>query len=199
VAAKTKLTQVLGTALRDGTTAWTSAQWKTALKVLWRWNGDDLGDEYRALGQLKTGLTDASYVFGPVTDVGGKRRGAISAALSTLASERKSDVLTSMAAGQRQEMEEAVVYGATYSEAIDAKHSVKYGAAKRVLDPSPMQLIEMGYFNPTDTFNKEFFKLMMEHGFQPGAAWSPGSTDPMHFDYVIGYDDIAEGSHGPGG
>ncbi|MGB2940377.1 MAG: hypothetical protein WBD38_08785 [Candidatus Dormiibacterota bacterium] len=60
-----------------------------------------------------------------------------------------------------------------------------------------MQLIELGFFNPTDTFNKEFFKLMMEHGFQPGAAWSPGGTDPMHFDYVAGFDDLAKGSHGP--
>jgi hypothetical protein len=196
-AGKKGLATLVGAALQADPKTWTSAEWKAALKILRRWNEAGLGDEWRALQQLQTRLTDVTYVFGQVTDVGGKRRGAINDALATLATDRKSATLTAMAAGQKQAVEEAVVYGSKDVEQIDAKTKVTYGTAKRVLDPSPMQLIEMGYFNPTDTFSKVFFELMMEHGFQPGAAWSPGSTDPMHFDYVASFDDIAEGKFGP--
>jgi hypothetical protein len=196
-AGKKALATLVGAALQADPKTWTSAEWKTALKILRRWNEAGLGDEWRALQQLQTRLTDVTYVFGQVTDVGGKRRGAINDALATLASDRKSATLTAMAAGQKQAIEEAVVYGSKDVEQIDAKTKVTYGTAKRVLDPSPMQLIEMGYFNPTDTFSKVFFELMMEHGFEPGASWSPGNTDPMHFDYVASFDDIAEGKFGP--
>lgn len=34
-------------------------------------------------------------------------------------------------------------------------------------------------------FNREFVRAMMEHGFEPGAAWS--TADSMHFDYVPGF------------
>lgn len=39
-------------------------------------------------------------------------------------------------------------------------------------------------------FNQLFVKTMVLHGWQPGAAWSPGSVDTMHFDFVKGFDRV---------
>ena len=197
-ASRAGLVQLLGPALLGDPKAWSSIDWGNALKVLRRWNEAGFNDEAVALERLQTSLRDVTYVFGQVTDTrGGKRKGSIDDALASLATERKSATLMAMAEGQSAKLDEAAVYGSTHVESIDAKTKVTYGASKRVKDPTPMQLIEMGYFNPTDTFSKLFFELMMEHGFQPGAAWSPGSTDPMHFDYVPAFDQIAEGNFGP--
>jgi hypothetical protein len=65
------------------------------------------------------------------------------------------------------------------------------------------QLLEKGYFNPDDPsvkagFNLTFFKTMIKYGFDPGAAWSPTSTDPMHFDFAEGWDALKSKSCGPG-
>jgi len=61
-----------------------------------------------------------------------------------------------------------------------------------LLDRSDRKTDEGGFFNPDpDTekrgFNLLFFKTMVKHGFQPGATWQAGSTDPMHFDFVEGW------------
>lgn len=71
-------------------------------------------------------------------------------------------------------------------------------AASDVKDPSVLQLLEQGFArqdkpSPVGTkpedqkrvFNSSFIKVMMEHGFEPGAAWR-GSTDTMHFNFVEG-------------
>jgi hypothetical protein len=39
-------------------------------------------------------------------------------------------------------------------------------------------------------FNQLFVKTMVLNGWQPGAAWSPGSVDTMHFDFVKGFDRV---------
>jgi hypothetical protein len=61
-----------------------------------------------------------------------------------------------------------------------------------VLDLSRRKTDEGGFFNPDpeeerDGFNFLFFKTMVKHGFDPGAAWGHGSTDPMHFDFAEGW------------
>jgi hypothetical protein len=49
-------------------------------------------------------------------------------------------------------------------------------------------------------FNVIFFRTMVKYGFDPGVAWSPGSTDPMHFDYAAGLLAVKSGTEcaGPG-
>jgi hypothetical protein len=73
----------------------------------------------------------------------------------------------------------------------------KAPTADKVLDPGVSQLVEKGFFNPREDlkdpkqkFNYTFFKTMVEFGFDPGVAWGPGSTDPMHFDFVQGFDEF---------
>jgi len=39
-------------------------------------------------------------------------------------------------------------------------------------------------------FNQLFVKTMVQNGWQPGAAWSPGAVDTMHFDFVKGFDRV---------
>jgi hypothetical protein len=90
-------------------------------------------------------------------------------------------------------------------EAVKDKRGnvIRHRLALEPLDPSISQLLgvaddpgrredEGGFFNPEapevkDGFNKLFFETMIRHGFDPGVAWRPGSTDPMHFDYVHGF------------
>jgi hypothetical protein len=49
-------------------------------------------------------------------------------------------------------------------------------------------------------FNVMFFRAMVKYGFDPGVAWSPGSTDPMHFDFAAGLLAVKSGTEcaGPG-
>jgi hypothetical protein len=61
-----------------------------------------------------------------------------------------------------------------------------------LLDLSGRKTDEGGFFNPDPEaekhgFNFLFFKTMVSHGFDPGAAWGHGSTDPMHFDFAEGW------------
>ena len=56
-------------------------------------------------------------------------------------------------------------------------------------NPSVLQLLNRGFFqNNQDPdgngFNQEFFRVMIEHGFEPGATW--GSVDSMHFNFAEG-------------
>jgi hypothetical protein len=74
-----------------------------------------------------------------------------------------------------------------------------FGAVvKDTRDPGVLQLLERGFARqdkpsppgtrPEDikrVFNSSFIKMMMEYGFEPGAAWR-GSTDTMHFNFVEG-------------
>ena len=71
-------------------------------------------------------------------------------------------------------------------------------------DPAVMQLIEEGFFTPDKAlavgadpeqadpnshgFDATFVKTMAEFGFDLGMAWSPGSSDPMHFELIEGLD-----------
>ncbi len=72
-----------------------------------------------------------------------------------------------------------------------------------VKNPPIMQLVDKGFFSPDQElaegetfkahkhgFNLAFMRLMAEHGFDQGISWSPGSTDPMHFELVEGVDSI---------
>jgi len=74
---------------------------------------------------------------------------------------------------------------------------------RKAQNPAVWQLIELGYFNPDPErpqnishkpwkygFNLLFIKAMMKRGFDWGATWSPGSTDPMHFELVEGVESI---------
>lgn len=61
-----------------------------------------------------------------------------------------------------------------------------------LLDEPGRKTDEGGFFNPDPDaekrgFNFLFFKTMVKHGFEPGATWQHGSTDPMHFDFVEGW------------
>lgn len=74
---------------------------------------------------------------------------------------------------------------------------------RSVQNPSVMQLIEKGFFTPDPeveeekkflphrhAFNLAFMKLMAQHGFEQCINWSPGSTDPMHFELFEGVDSL---------
>ena len=74
---------------------------------------------------------------------------------------------------------------------------------RKAQNPAIWQLIELGYFNSDPErpqniihkpwkygFNLLFIKAMMKRGFDWGATWSPGSTDPMHFELVEGVESI---------
>lgn len=72
----------------------------------------------------------------------------------------------------------------------------------QVKDPSVAQLVRKGFFSPEpetagkgfdprhEGFNLTFMKTMMQHGFDQGINWSPGSVDPMHFELVEGVDTL---------
>ncbi len=89
-------------------------------------------------------------------------------------------------------------------------------STKVVSNPPVLQLLEIGFVRsdvipiqaahplpkgvpPTRVFNSAFVKIMMEHGFDPGATWT--SADTMHFDFVEGFDKIqgSGGTFGPQG
>jgi hypothetical protein len=42
-------------------------------------------------------------------------------------------------------------------------------------------------------FNQLFVKTMVQYGWEPGAAWLPGSVDTMHFDFVKAFDRVQIG------
>jgi hypothetical protein len=42
-------------------------------------------------------------------------------------------------------------------------------------------------------FNQQFVRTMVQYGWEPGAAWLPGSVDTMHFDFVKGFDRVKIG------
>lgn len=81
-----------------------------------------------------------------------------------------------------------------------------YDVQLSVENPSVSQLVQRGFFvrpeeaYPANTgstevrnepnFNRLFFQTMAKHGFDPGAAWGQGSSDPMHFDYVNAFREI---------
>jgi hypothetical protein len=87
------------------------------------------------------------------------------------------------------------------------------GHARQTGDPSVLQLLELGFIRDDPVpdpgtgkpkkrqvvFNREFFRVMIEHGFDPGAAW--GAVDTMHFDFVEGFGAIkqSKGTFGPEG
>ncbi|MFL6126299.1 hypothetical protein [Actinophytocola sp.] len=57
-------------------------------------------------------------------------------------------------------------------------------------NPPLLRLLEAGFFNPTGTFDLQFFEEMAHSGFVPGATWFFGSADPMHFELQEGKDTI---------
>ncbi len=74
-----------------------------------------------------------------------------------------------------------------------------------VKNPAVTQLIKKGFFTPDPEkdpsakrdpnkygFNLAFMKVMARHGFDQGITWSPGSVDPMHFDFVEGVESILD-------
>ncbi len=71
-------------------------------------------------------------------------------------------------------------------------------------NPSVLQILQKGIIRDDSTsgetgFNVEFFKVMIEHGFDPGATWN--AVDTMHFDFVEGFASLKAGmgSFGPEG
>jgi hypothetical protein len=75
--------------------------------------------------------------------------------------------------------------------------------AKDVRNPGVVQLLDKGFFTPDagpaadekfnpnkHGFNLAFMRAMIQHGFDQGIAWSPGSVDPMHFELVEGVDSL---------
>jgi hypothetical protein len=86
-----------------------------------------------------------------------------------------------------------------------------FGTKKQaeVKNPSVVQLSQKGFFTPDPEkargakpdpkhdsakygFNLAFMKAMARHGFDQGITWNPGSTDPMHFDFVEGVESILD-------
>ncbi|MFJ5302591.1 hypothetical protein [Streptomyces sp. NPDC088350] len=57
-------------------------------------------------------------------------------------------------------------------------------------NPPLLRLLEVGYFNPKDAFDLEFFEEMAHSGLVPGATWQFGGADPMHFELQEGKDRI---------
>ena len=55
-----------------------------------------------------------------------------------------------------------------------------------VENPPLLQLLEHGIFNPEGAFGLAFFEEMAHSGFWPGATWSFGGADPMHFELLEG-------------
>jgi len=107
------------------------------------------------------------------------------------------DVLLQLQAALATDMD--FVFGPKLSLGGNDERSVK--------NPPLEQIARRGYFTPDastgggppktqseqlkrsehEWFNKAFFKMMAQYGFQPGADW-PGATDPMHFELVEGVD-----------
>lgn len=86
-----------------------------------------------------------------------------------------------------------------------------FGTKKQaeVKNPSVAQLSQKGFFTPDPEkapggkpdpkhdsakygFNLAFMKMMARHGFDQGITWTPGSVDPMHFDFVEGVESIID-------
>jgi hypothetical protein len=44
-------------------------------------------------------------------------------------------------------------------------------------------------------FNQLFVRTMVQYGWEPGAAWLPGSVDTMHFDFVKAFDRVKIGGN----
>jgi hypothetical protein len=44
-------------------------------------------------------------------------------------------------------------------------------------------------------FNQLFVRTMVQYGWEPGAAWLPGSVDTMHFDFVKAFDRVKIGDN----
>ena len=55
-------------------------------------------------------------------------------------------------------------------------------------NPPLVRLLDTGFFNPTGDFDLAFFEEVAHSGFVPGATWTFGSVDSMHFE-------LAEGRH----
>ncbi len=100
---------------------------------------------------------------------------------------------------------------ASLKSALTTDLDFVFGTKKEleVKDPSVTQLVQKGFFTPDPErdastkrdprhdkdkygFNLAFMKLMAQHGFDQGITWSPGSVDPMHFDFVEGVESILD-------
>lgn|GEM_PF-5676364 len=53
-------------------------------------------------------------------------------------------------------------------------------------NPPLVRLLDLGFFNPTSTFDQDFFEEVTHSGFQPGASWQFGGVDSMHFELTEG-------------
>jgi hypothetical protein len=69
-----------------------------------------------------------------------------------------------------------------------------------VENPPLLRLLDTGIFNPDNAFDLKFFEEMAHSGFVPGATWSFGGADPMHFELQEGRKRIVSpsGTDAPG-
>jgi len=63
-------------------------------------------------------------------------------------------------------------------------------------NPPLLRVLQIGYINPKEAFDIDFFKEMARSGFKPGAAWE-SPTDSMHFELQEGREKLKDPSNPP--
>jgi hypothetical protein len=76
--------------------------------------------------------------------------------------------------------------GVNVFERLTTGDLTELGPDARPDNPPLLRLLDIGFFNPKGAFDLAFFEEMAHSGFWPGATWSFGGADPMHFELLEG-------------